>query len=429
MNHEELIKELAKALCRIGDALPQAEILLMLHPTAVMKELVMTLYIQIIKFARRAWKWFRESPMVHALKAITHPYTLRFKDTVESISETSRRIERLALTLSMAELRKTREELADARREQSAIHEVTVETRQKIDAYHNIQFAGLLDTNRRVCEIQFSQLMSFASTTPFATPEVIRNYHTTRRNRNRRRGTGSSVVFQQCPQLQMWASETKSAEVAICGGFASRRVIRDFAADIIDLILEARLPTLWALDLPDMEIRYSPEDIVRYLVSQVLRKNHTLLNEKSGALSAARYQSASSVEDWFALLGSVLEGMPQVYFIVDMEFLQKSVGGELSWVLLFRHLFECLKARSLATAVKVAFLSSRSTHRAEIRHVDQHKILELPRGRQARVAKGSDNRRTEGRRTGRGRIAKSPFFGNTAGATPRDALATTAATE
>jgi hypothetical protein len=133
MNQEDLVKELAKALCKIGDALPQAEILLILHPTAMMKELVVTLYMQIIKFARRAVKWYRESPVMHAMKAITHPYSLRFQDTVENIGETSRRIERLALNMSMAELRRTREELAEARREQGATHVVAVETRQKIE--------------------------------------------------------------------------------------------------------------------------------------------------------------------------------------------------------------------------------------------------------------------------------------------------------
>lgn len=133
MNYEDLVKELAKALCRIGEALPQAELQLLLHPTTTMKGLVVGLYVQIIKFARRAMKWFNESRLRHMISSITHPYSLRFKDMVDSISETSRRIERLALNISMAELRQTRLELENTRREQKAIHDLALQTNHKID--------------------------------------------------------------------------------------------------------------------------------------------------------------------------------------------------------------------------------------------------------------------------------------------------------
>jgi hypothetical protein len=133
MNQEELVKELAKALCRVSDILPHTELHLTLHPTPEMKDLVVTLYVQIIKFSRRAMKWFQESKPMHMLKSITHPYSLRFKDVVEDVGETARRIERLALSMSMAELRHTRLELERSRHEQKAIHDITLETSQKLD--------------------------------------------------------------------------------------------------------------------------------------------------------------------------------------------------------------------------------------------------------------------------------------------------------
>lgn len=133
MNQEELVKELAKALCRIGDVLPQAELQLLLYPTATMKELVTTLYIQIIKFARRAMKWYNESRPKHIISSITRPYSLRFKDMVDSISETSRRLEKHALSISMAELRQTRLELQESRREQQSLYEIAVATKQQLD--------------------------------------------------------------------------------------------------------------------------------------------------------------------------------------------------------------------------------------------------------------------------------------------------------
>ena len=138
MNHEELVHELAKAMCRIGDVLPQAELHLLLYPTPKMKELVVELYVQIIKFARRAIKWYRESRPKHIITSISRPYSLRFKDMVESISENSRRLEQLALSLSMAELRQTRLELQASRREQQSVLAIAEETKLKLDG-ENIQ--------------------------------------------------------------------------------------------------------------------------------------------------------------------------------------------------------------------------------------------------------------------------------------------------
>lgn len=133
MNHEDLTKELAKALCRIGDVLPQAELALLVYPTVSMKELVTTLYVQIIKFVRRARKWYNECRLKHVISAVARPFSLRFQDMVDNISEISRRVERLALTLSMAELRKTRLELESSRREQKTAHSIALETNQKLD--------------------------------------------------------------------------------------------------------------------------------------------------------------------------------------------------------------------------------------------------------------------------------------------------------
>jgi hypothetical protein len=101
LNHEELIKELAKALGRIGNALPQAELKLKLYPTAAMKELVALLYIEITKFAQRSVAWYKEGKLKHTFSAIRRPYSLRFKDIVENVNEISRRMNKLASTMHM----------------------------------------------------------------------------------------------------------------------------------------------------------------------------------------------------------------------------------------------------------------------------------------------------------------------------------------
>jgi hypothetical protein len=166
------------------------------------------------------------------------------------------------------------------------------------------------------------------------------------------------------------------------------------AADTIDLISEAQIPVLWLLDLPNTDVRFSPEDVIKYLVSQALRKNHALLNERSGALNAARYQSATSVEEWFALFGAVLTGLPEVYIIIDVAVLQSSIGTVPSWLRLFQQLFEALDARMEPTRLKIAFLCSRTSHRAQIKDMGEHRILQIPKTRCGRVTKPGDGRRS-----------------------------------
>lgn len=265
-------------------------------------------------------------------------------------------------------------------------------------AYHTVQHAGLIDTNRRVCEIQFSQLMSFTSASPFSTPEFSRNYYTVRRNRNRRRGIDNNKVVQDSLQLRTWSSRNESSQLAICGNFNTRQTVRDLAADMIDLITKAQIPVMWALNIPQSRIEYSPEDIIKYIISQVLRKNHTLLNERSAALSAARYQSASTVEDWIALLGTVLEGLPQAYLIIDLDILQNSEGTVHSWTRLFQQLFEGLEVRGTRTILKVALLGSRTAHRRCLSELDQKQILQLPKNSIEKITRANARDISQGRR-------------------------------
>lgn len=105
INQETLIKELSKALCRICEAVRHVQLKLLLYPVKEMQELVGRLYANLIKFAVRAIKWYREPRILHALSAIARPYPLRFKDIVEDIHDTIRQIDRLALSMSQAEQR------------------------------------------------------------------------------------------------------------------------------------------------------------------------------------------------------------------------------------------------------------------------------------------------------------------------------------
>lgn len=120
-------------------------------------------------------------------------------------------------------------------------------------------------------------------------------------------------------KLKEWASATASSLVLVKGSFLTRRETKDFAADIVGLLRSMKIPVVWTLSAKAegvLEWR-SPVDVLKQLVLQVLHRNHSLLKEQSYALNAARFQSASTEPDWFELLGTVLEGLEQIYIVVD----------------------------------------------------------------------------------------------------------------
>jgi hypothetical protein len=399
MNQEELIKELAKALCRIGDALPQAETQVVLYPTCEMQALIINLHLMVFKFAQRALDWYNEGRLKHAVSAIVRPYSLRFQDLVERIIEITRQIKDVASSMNMVELRRTRIELEEARRELQETKELAMEMRRALEGLSHIPHI-VLDTSKRVCEIQFSQLMSFTATSVLPTPENVRQYHRVRRNRRRRRGFDDDGFLRDSQQLHSWVNQRNSSQIAVCSSFQARHAARDFATDAIDLILDAEIPVIWALKpRNDFEGDVASIDVLKYLVSQILQQNHTMLNERSAALSAARYQSARSEDDWINILGSAFEGLPQVYVIVDMEILSTEMMTDRSWPAIFTLLAERLSARAVKTVVKVAFVVTRTTHKALVAEdLDQRRILQIPFNRSGQIHKQKEQSRMARRR-------------------------------
>lgn len=245
--------------------------------------------------------------------------------------------------------------------------------------FHNIQFSSMLDTSRRVCEIQFSQILTFTATGDLAPPEKSRQYYASMRNRRRRLKGVQNDLFRFSDDLQSWGTDPHSSFVYLRGAFATRHTARDFAADAIDLIEKEKIPVVWALTYKDDEDRvYTSLDVLKQIVLQVLQQNHHLLNEKSVALNAARFQSARTEQDWFNLLGAALEGLSQVYVIIDLDVLGEREEGQYPWTHAFATLVDEMQAKNIPTVVKIALISYRAYHEEELPSAFD-KVLTLPK--------------------------------------------------
>jgi len=245
---------------------------------------------------------------------------------------------------------------------------------------------------------------------PLPSPDVCRRYHCARRDQ-RRRNNGSDTPLRDEPQLQTWAADRTCSQLAICSSFEERHTARDFAVDAIDLISSAQVPVVWALSAQGLESgAFGPLDIAKYLVSQILQLNHNLLNERSASLSAARFRSARSCQDWFNVLGSVLQGLEQLYIIVDVDLLGQDMHEDIPWPDRFMQLADGLASKSIHTAVKVAFICSRRQHKSRLGSLDRHRVLEIPEGRKSRVKKAERVQHRASRNSAASQKRRSSFL-------------------
>ena len=105
VNHEAMIKSLAKGLCQIADSLPRIEFATVLYPTMRMKQAVAELYAHIIKFLIRARDWYKENKFMHVVHSFTRPVELRYADLISEIDACTQTVDKLSSAGAQAEQR------------------------------------------------------------------------------------------------------------------------------------------------------------------------------------------------------------------------------------------------------------------------------------------------------------------------------------
>jgi len=70
------------------------------------------------------------------------------------------------------------------------------------------------------------------------------------------------------------------------------------------------------------------------------------------------YLSATTEEEWLSIFTSVLQGIPLLYIIIDVELLQSlaELTQSFSWPTAFLKIFSGLSQRNIRTVIKVALV-------------------------------------------------------------------------
>jgi hypothetical protein len=216
-----------------------------------------------------------------------------------------------------------------------------------------------LDTAQQLAEFQLKQALDvLVADIKIDHTAGLKSLSYGRRSRHKAGNIAAQHLYHS-HGLQKWTSSDGSRLVLIQSSYSSRFNVRDFSVDIIRTLQAAKIPTLWALKSPmrdNHSMSLSNVDILRSLIYQALYLNSSLHAENYIAAKIAAVRDAVGSGAMFDILGSVLDGMRQVYIIVDIELLN-SLEEKTSSSSAFLDLFRKLADHGSTTMVKVAIMS------------------------------------------------------------------------
>ncbi|PSN67616.1 hypothetical protein BS50DRAFT_522257 [Corynespora cassiicola Philippines] len=328
LNHENAIAILAKALARIAYVLPRIELATMLYPTTKMMNEVEGLYAHIMEFLVRAHDWYKEGTFRHILHSITRPAELHYKDLLENIEDCSRNIEQLAVAGSQVELRDMHNnmKLMAARLERS--ENTLMELKSLI-------LTSLIDTNQKVTDIQFSEMIGIAVTgLSFNHEESFQQALSIRKLRDHSQRNTVPKAFWKSPVLTTLANASTASLILIRGAFKGRWLLRDAAVKIAEELHRNHVATLWAVHASAINAHATsttPLDILKSLVAQALQLQGSRSTQKSTALCCTQLRNAVSKKQWLDILGAALANCSnEVYVILELELVDPLSGTNMS---------------------------------------------------------------------------------------------------
>ncbi|KAI0428595.1 hypothetical protein F5Y09DRAFT_283915 [Xylaria sp. FL1042] len=346
LNHEELVKNLAKACSRIAESLPRSDLSLILYPTLAMREAVARLYAALMKFLLRALRCYRHGRIMHMLSSITNPWGLEFDQELGDVERQARAVDELAQSASRAELREARFQIHEIRRDLQAMTKIVEDGFQRMTQFalenQTLQSRisnDLTSSKEMIHHVQLGQILSLSFLESLPTSGQCLAYCSS--FRLRRQDLQQYHRIPDANALQKW-NEQQSLTFVVTSD-SNRIHARDLMVDIITLIRRQGLPVLWALRSPDLQT--SPLtllDMIRMLLYQALQINPAALRQNH-PITVAHLREASTHEDWLVLFQRAVQGLPTIFIVFDSGLVDHVTGRDKSLATkFFVDLAECL---------------------------------------------------------------------------------------
>ena len=149
------------------------------------------------------------------------------------------------------------------------------------------------------------------------------------RSMRRRRRESTQIALPDLEKLETWTSQKENAVLLI--DTYMPMVAKTFMVDLIDLILDHRLPIIWALRYADYwDQRTSIADIVRMLVLQTMQIGADHLLEKPFPVTVEQLREAASLSEWMAILNRLLSSISHAFIVLDTDLLAHVTAHERS---------------------------------------------------------------------------------------------------
>ncbi|EHK17197.1 uncharacterized protein TRIVIDRAFT_227041 [Trichoderma virens Gv29-8] len=303
MNHHKLLSQLCTGLNGIAHIISRTQLIIRLYPTQQIRQVIVAIYVHILKFLLRALNWYRESKITHMLQAIKRPTELRYGDLLATISSLSDTMSKIALDSSHAEQRDMHVCVAQIMHEQKLTREnitnlMTAVSDIKISMVteQGINASAIIEFRQRLSEVQLMQLLSQLSVAGL--PDPVKAF-----------------------QLLLFMSKRRQPKSSTGG-----------------------------------QVHVSTIDLLKYIISQAVSVNKSIHTDAALIPRLMAHIDAKSEEDWITILASVLQGIPLLYIIIDVEILGQNLGTLTAefWPAAFLRMFSKLSARNIGTVVKVA---------------------------------------------------------------------------
>ncbi|PVH95787.1 hypothetical protein DM02DRAFT_731625 [Periconia macrospinosa] len=313
-NHEELLTEFSKAVAKIGDALPRVELLYILYPTARMKTGLSELYAKIIQFVQLAIKYYKSGRLSKSLAAVTKPFSLKYKPVLDDIRECSRRIDELANIAHKAEFRDLHLEVKQLKEIALGTYSLQQQSQRQFQADLEIQRG-----NYQRAQIELITSLPIFSTLP--SQEATLKYCQSIASRRRQR-ISCTLSYRDLLILKTWF-ETNDSSVLIGQAHGIKTSSRDFAVDLLNLLIPRSIPAIWILpENESMEIMPDLENIMASLVAQTLELNPAAFSAGQHPISTHSFRRPISIKRWFDILQKCMEGLKYLLLVLDFTMLQ-----------------------------------------------------------------------------------------------------------
>lgn len=186
-----------------------------------------------------------------------------------------------------------------------------------------LDFASQRATLNRV---HLNQMLSLPLWNSLPTSGESLQFCRSMRNRRRER---TKLPLPDVKKLERWSSQRKNAVLLI--DTYTPVVAKTFMVDLIDLILENRLPIIWALRYIDYwEQRMSAADVIRMLILQTMQVGADGLLNSPFPVTLEHLREASSLNEWVGILNHLLSHISHAFIALDADLLAHATAHERS---------------------------------------------------------------------------------------------------